>query len=148
MADPVPLAVEFVRQLTHALAGPSQGRLRIATTDRFDQLLQIVEQSRIFGYRPLAPAAGLANARDTGGGWLGQFLEADRNGTPRYTRRTGHGRDAAIANSFGFGRRMKPAQPLVQKRFEAGKTLFDEVCVHAGQCTTKAPSSQPDMVIS
>ena len=76
VANLMPLAVEFVRKPTRALAGPAQRRLWIATTHRFDQLLQIVQQGRIYVNRPLAPTAGAADTLAEGGIWRGQFLEA------------------------------------------------------------------------
>ena len=148
MADLVALAVEFRSQLAHTLAGPAQGRLWIAATIRFDQLFQIVDQGRILVDRPLAPATGLADAPDTGHSWLTQFLEAAGDGATRHARRTRHGRYATIAQGFGLGRRIEPPQPFIQKGLQAGKSLFDEVCVHAGQYSTSRHTTQTDRVIS
>ena len=148
VADLVALVVEFVSQFTHALAGPAQWRFRIATTQRFNQLLQVVQQGRVLGDRPLAPAAGAADPHGRGGVWRSQFLKTIGDGLPRDTRRTGHRRDAAITQGLGFSGRIQPPQSFVQIRFKPGKTLLDEVSVHAGQYTINALNAQPDALIS
>ncbi len=148
MAHLVALAVEFRRQLAHTLADPAQGRLWVTTTERFNQLLQIAAQGRIFNDRPLATTARLADLFDAGGGGSVQFLQTDPDGTTRDTGRTRHGRYAAIAQRFSLSRGIEPPQPLVQKGLEAGKALLDKVYVHTRQCTTNRPRTQLDMVIS
>ena len=61
MAHLMPAAPQFFGQPAHALAGPAQRRLRVATRARLHQLLQIPQQGRILGLSLLAAPAWTAN---------------------------------------------------------------------------------------
>ena len=63
MADFVPEFVQFKGQATQALACPSQRRLRITASDRFDQSLQRREQAGIGFRQRSTPTARPAEIR-------------------------------------------------------------------------------------
>jgi len=61
VADRVVLGSQFRRQRAGALAGPAQGRLRVAARRRLDQTVQGGRQAGIVGRQRVSPAAFMAN---------------------------------------------------------------------------------------
>jgi hypothetical protein len=60
----VALRLQRLGQPWHALAGPSQWRLRIPARPRFDHRFEIREQARVLGNRRFAPAPGRRTRSD------------------------------------------------------------------------------------
>src|SRR6266571_1873418 len=66
-------ALEFVRQLPHALTGPPQRRLRVTASHRFHQRFQITLESRVLVNGSLSPRSFSADSLPAC--WLRRSLE-------------------------------------------------------------------------
>jgi hypothetical protein len=70
MADLMPPRAEGLGEVTCALAGPEEGRHRIAPRGGIDEIVKVLEQGAIAGAQAWAATAGVADARAHGVGIL------------------------------------------------------------------------------
>jgi hypothetical protein len=131
VADRVVLGSQFRRQCAGALAGPAQGRLRIAARRGFDHAVQGGRQTGIVGPQRVSSAALVANpARRQRCGL--QFLNALGQGDARQTAGATDLRNAAITQFHSFAGGHQAAGVFVQMRPHASKVLGElGIGVHA-----------------
>ena len=132
MARPVAHAVQLFGELPHALAGPTERRVRVAAGNRLDQALQIPEQGWVFGDRLLAATACLANASPSPSRplRLGKLLDPFSDDLPGHPGRPGHGRSPSPAQDKRFRCGHQPPRSLVQDRAKELESSLDGVVVN------------------
>ena len=128
----VPLLLQCLGQMPHALAGPPQRRLRIAAARWFDQRIEIAKQGRVPRFREgrLLTIAGLRPApgrrtRSNGSSWANSFRPRPivLGAMPvAFATAVMPPYPAANASAAATKRR-----PLVEKRRYRGKPLPDGV---------------------
>ena len=126
MAHLMPAAAQFFGQPAHALAGPAQRRLRVATRARLHQLFQIPQQGRILGLSLLAAPAWTANGDLATRPLLGRLLELRQtraDGASRHAACTRHQRDPSASQRGAFRRRPQAPHTLVEPRLELPEAL-------------------------
>jgi PKD repeat protein len=143
--DRMPLLRQFVGQTSGALAGPPQGRFRVAACHRLDQRLQCRQQLRVgFGQRRTS-AARSANSPGLDQAFFGgqvQFRQAACNRHPRQAGAAGNGGHTAPAQSPRLGRGPLPSHPFVhlrQQRLIRAPNPFSNECILHDQL--KEPSA-------
>ena len=117
------LRLQRLGQPSHALAGPSQWRLRIPARRRFDQRFEIREQARVLGNRRLAPRPRPPDP--LGRLILRQFLQTAPDRARRHAGCRRHRGNATISRSKRLGRSDQTTAPFIQKRRHRGKPLSD-----------------------
>jgi hypothetical protein len=128
----IPLRPEFGRQLGRTLTGPPQGRHRVTTGARIDQILQGQEELRgVFG-QGFATTPGLPNppgdVRLVGESGV-EFVQTRLNGDARQPggfRDTG---DPAPSDRSRLGGRPEPACSLIEDWLQSSVLLGDDVNV-------------------
>ena len=119
---------ELSSELAHTLGRPPKRRLRIAGGGRFNESLQISEQSRVLLGRVLSTTASTANATGLRDVTDVEFLETAPDGRNRDSRGTRYGSDPSAAEGFRFRRSPHSSGSLVQRRrecFELGRDEAD-----------------------
>ena len=92
---------QFRRQRAGALAGPAQGRLRVAARRGLNHAIQGGRQAGIVGRQRVSSAALVANPAR--GQWRGlQFLHALGQRDPRQATGAAYPRNAAITQFYSF----------------------------------------------
>src|SRR5262249_39734971 len=111
-ADLVPLLRQLPDEITQAPAGPQERRHRVAARRGFNQSLEILQQSWIFGRFLLSPTTGPADTSLCRGHIIANVGNTVINGGTCQTRDTGHQTDAATPKCSGF-QSGKPASALL-----------------------------------
>ena len=111
-ADRMATLRQLRRQPPQALAGPAQGRHRVAPRLGFHQRQQRGQQPRVALHGRLAAAA--LPAHPSRRQLVCQILQATANRARRQSCRPRHCRDPAIARSARFRGRQQPTTTLVQ----------------------------------
>jgi hypothetical protein len=125
MTDLVPTPVQRGREMAQALAGPAQGRHRIAPLIRLDQRQQIRQQRRV-GFRPrLASSTGPAHPSGRQQRCLLQLPQTAPDRAGRQSRCLRYRGNAAIPCRPRFGRRHQASLSLVQFGQDSSKTDTD-----------------------
>lgn len=139
----IPFRPEFGRQLGCTLTCPQQGRHRIATGARIDQILQGEEEFRgVFGQR-LPTTPGLPTLPDdvfSVGEGGAEFVQARLNGGARQPggfRDTG---DPAPSDRPSLGRRPESACPLVEDWLQCRVLLRDDVNIGMEHSVYRGPT--------
>ena len=125
VADRMPPLLQLRSQFAHALAGPTQRRLGIASRARLHQFLQLSQQLRIFFDGLLASSARSANSsrwRRHGLLQLGQPLANNLAGDARRPR---HGGYTSASPGLSFGGHQQTPGALVQKLLQYGESRPD-----------------------
>ena len=127
---------QFRRKRAGALAGPAQGRLRVAARRGLDHAVQGGRQAGIVGRQRVSSAALVANpARSQGRGL--QFLNALGQRDTRQATGAADPRNAAITQFHGLAGGNQPAGVFVQMRPHASKVLGElRIGVHAHRDNT------------
>src|ERR1700722_5391778 len=121
----VSLSRQFLRQPPCALAGPPQGRLRIASTFGFDQTLQARPDVRVNDVDPLTsrtlPTLAIARRRRT----TIEFTDAASNSTMGQACRRTQGGNTTPAQRNRFHRRPTPSRKLRELVLESSVFAFN-----------------------
>jgi hypothetical protein len=127
--DRVPLLRQLLREMTRALAGPSQRRLRIAPRQRGYQTIQLLTQLRVRLGQTLAATTRLAQSRSDFSIGIGisgrQFGQSLAYRVRRHPRRLAHCAHPAPAIGPCFGRRPMSACPFIQHRHKRSVLRLD-----------------------
>jgi hypothetical protein len=146
MADPVALINQGLRQISCALSGPAEGRLRVSSGRRIDQSLQVREECPILLGESLSPTTRTPDMRI-----LGVRVRIGFGGTgfsdpqpDRRMRQPGGLRDSSDPTppqGHRFARRPAPPHPLVHDQDESLILLSHDgngsVSIHFGILDTE-----------
>src|SRR5215207_3513705 len=111
MTHLVPHVIQFLSQVPNALRGPPQGRLRIPTLCRIDELLQILLQCRIGIDRLLAAPARQPDVTVTSSWWSFELFDTPADGLSRHARAPRCARDSPGPNRLGLCSRYQAPGP-------------------------------------
>src|SRR6185437_6569418 len=126
---------QFIRQTSGALAGPTQGRFRVAASRRLDQRLQCRKQFGVaFGQRKTTTAGPAYPRRftQTPTGRQVEFRKTSGDRSSRHARGTRHHRYPAITEATGLGSRPLSTHPFVHLRpqqFICAPNPFSYLCI-------------------
>src|SRR5450631_2738120 len=88
---------QFLSQFTHALARPTQCRLRVSTRHRLHQPFQVLLQTWVFAHGGFAPASFATNPPSLGSFLVLHFFDTVTDGFARQARGPRNGRDPSSA---------------------------------------------------
>ena len=97
------LFVQLARQNAHALAGPPQGRFRIAARQRLVETFQSVGKGQLMMDCGFPPAPRSADAIRRNHFFCVQFGQTSMDGASRDTRGAGNEGNPAVAETIGLG---------------------------------------------
>jgi hypothetical protein len=118
-------------QETKALGRPSKRRFRVSSCAGFHQRLQVRNQPGVLLHKLFATSPQTADSRRIRAGHSAKNLfQTLSNGAACHPRNSGDHSDAAISQCFGFGGRINPPAPFVQRRRQSQKFLFQRFDVH------------------
>jgi hypothetical protein len=116
------------RHRPDALAGPAQGRFRVAARQGFDQAFQVGHQGTVTVGRPLPSAARTPGTPDRHDGGRGKFLLSAMDGGAGQSCDAGEARCAAVPQGIGFGGDEQAQGSLVEKTRQLLKPPLD-LCI-------------------
>jgi hypothetical protein len=134
------LSVQFRRQFAHALARPTQRRLRVSTRHRLDQPLQIFIQAEILRHRLLAPPSNPSDAPWADACFLLKLLDTQTDrlaGEPSGSRHKG---DSSTPYEQCLCSGEQSSRPLIEFLGQQVKSLLDSFFsfIHTSHFTTRS----------
>src|SRR6266481_5660948 len=144
MADPMPLRAKLGCESTQALAGPTQGRLRVAALGRLDQSQQSLHQLLITLHQRLASTPRAANLPQCRVQFLGKLFQSAIDRARRNPSRPPYRGDPTVSRSLRLGRRKYSATSFVEMLRQSGEPLSNRIMInHHRNIRQPQPSGNP-----